>query len=264
MPRTPSQTTVVPLELSQSLSSFRSEYPDPLKVSFLMMRFQDTPAHKGVVAAVRNTLADYGMKALRADDRQYHSDLYWNIMTYIYGCGSGISVFERVEEESFNPNVAFEVGYMLALGKPVCLLKERTLKALHTDLAGKLYRTFDAFDPQNSVPAPLEKWLSDQEALAKTYSVLSDLFAGNEVQDKECRRILVMLSPGRTMNWREIRVSLGFSGGDSDCPTHKRLMRLRDLSLIEQIESGTDAGRYRVRSEVVPLVRKFVEKLIKW
>ena len=31
-------------------------------------------------------------------------------------------MFERLESERYNPNVALEVGYMMALGKPVCLL----------------------------------------------------------------------------------------------------------------------------------------------
>ena len=31
-------------------------------------------------------------------------------------------MFERIESERHNPNVALEVDYMMALGKPVCLL----------------------------------------------------------------------------------------------------------------------------------------------
>lgn len=87
--------------------------------------------------------------AIRADDKQYHDDddLFSNILTYIHGCGFGIAVFERIEIDELNPNVALEVGYMVALGKSICFLKDNTLRTLHADLVGKLYRVFDSLDP---------------------------------------------------------------------------------------------------------------------
>ena len=85
-----------------------------------------------------------------------------NILTYLHGCGFALAVFERIEQEDFNPNVSLEVGYMMALGKDVCLLKDRTLKTLHTDLVGHLYRTFDPQDPVTSIQPELTKWLTDK------------------------------------------------------------------------------------------------------
>ena len=58
--------------------------------------------------------------------------------------------------------MSLEVGYMLALGKPVCLAKDRTLRGLHTDLVGKLYKVFDPQDPQGTSPTQLLKWLRDK------------------------------------------------------------------------------------------------------
>ena len=107
-------------------------------------------------------LKKYGINALRADDKQYHEDLYWNVLTYIYGCNFGIAVFERLEDDLFNSNVALEVGYMRALSKPLCLLKDRTIATLQTDLIGKLYKSFDPQDPKSSIPPELRKWLTDQ------------------------------------------------------------------------------------------------------
>lgn len=69
---------------------------------------------------------------------------------------------ERIEADDFNPNVSLEVGYMFALKKPVCLLKDKTLKTLHTALVGKLYRVFDPQDPASSVPPVLTQWLEDK------------------------------------------------------------------------------------------------------
>ena len=91
-----------------------------------------------------------------------HDDLFWNIMTYIYGSGFGIAVFERIEEQEFNPNISFEVGYMLGLRKRVLLLKDKKLKNLNTDLMGKLYKTFDPQNISKTVRPALQKWLKDK------------------------------------------------------------------------------------------------------
>ena len=51
---------------------------------------------------------------------------------------------------------------MFGLRKPVCLLKDKTLEALHTDLVGKLYRSFDALKPEDDIRRHLDKWLKDK------------------------------------------------------------------------------------------------------
>jgi hypothetical protein len=52
---------------------------------------------------------------------------------------------------------------MFALIRKVCLLKDRTLTSLQTDLVGKLYREFDTQDPQRTIRPHLAKWLADYE-----------------------------------------------------------------------------------------------------
>lgn len=152
----------IPSEILTSLDSFRADFQNTSKTAFLMMRFGNTRAHSEIVQSIRETVIPLGISALRADDREYHEDLYYNVLTYIYGCDFGIAVFERIEEEEFNPNVSLEVGCMFGLRKPVCLLKDRTLKTLQTDLMGKLYREFDPQDPRNTIPVQLQKWLRDK------------------------------------------------------------------------------------------------------
>jgi hypothetical protein len=155
----------IPIEIQQSLREFRLDHPDSNKVAFVMMKFGTTPAHDNIVRGINNALAPHGLRAVRADDKEYHSDLYFNILTYLYGCGFGIAVFERIETEDFNPNVSLEVGYILALGKHVCLLKDKTLSKLHTDLVGKLYRMFDPQDPATSIPSVLTKWMTEKRII---------------------------------------------------------------------------------------------------
>jgi hypothetical protein len=132
-----------PPEIQQSIREFRLDHPDPSKVAFLMMKYGKTKAHSNIVDGINQALTSHGIVAVRADEKDYHADLYPNILTYIYGCGFGIAVFERIEQDDFNPNVSLEVGYMIALGKKVCLLKDQTLPKLHTDLVSKLYKEFD-------------------------------------------------------------------------------------------------------------------------
>lgn len=152
----------VPVEIQQSLRAFKLDHPNPKKVAFIMMQFGSTPAHDKIVRGIRDTLTPYGLTAVRADDKEYHSSLLPNIQTYLHGCDFGIAVFERIEQDDFNPNVSLEVGYMMAMGKDVCLLKDKTLRTLHTDLVGRLYRTFDPQDPVISIPLELTKWMKDK------------------------------------------------------------------------------------------------------
>jgi hypothetical protein len=151
-----------PVEIQDSLARFRLDHPDEDKVAFIVMRFGQTGLHEKVVKGIKSALEPHGITGLRADDKQYHDDLFNNVLTDIHGCGLGIAVFERIESNEFNPNVSLEVGYMMALRRHVCLLKDKTLGVLHSDLVGKLYRSFDPQDPIRSIPPVLRQWLSDK------------------------------------------------------------------------------------------------------
>ena len=154
-----------PQELSLFLRGMRVDYPDPTRCGFVMMKFEGTQLHERILKAAVDTCANHGIKALRADTKRYADDLLSNVRTYMHGCGFGIAIFERLTSNDFNPNVSLEVGYMMALGKPVCLLKDSTLTSLPTDLIGRLYEPFDTQNPEDSIPPVLKKWLSDKSLL---------------------------------------------------------------------------------------------------
>ena len=151
----------MPVEIQESLKRFEVDYPDETKVAFIMMRFSKTRSHDEVVDAVKKSLKTNHITGLRADDKEYHEDTLWNIRTYLNGCSFGIAIFERIESEDYNSNVGLEVGYTLALGKKVCLLKDQTMKTLQSDLMGRLYQPFDTRDASNCIPKVLTKWLKD-------------------------------------------------------------------------------------------------------
>ena len=137
-------------EIFPTLKNFRDDYDNYDKRCFIIMKFSETNLHKRILKAIKTCLDEHSIKGLRADDKDYSDELFRNIKIYMHGCEFGIAVFERLEKEDFNPNISFEIGYMNALGKPVCLLKDKTLKALHTDIVGKLYKEFDTQHPEET------------------------------------------------------------------------------------------------------------------
>jgi hypothetical protein len=112
-------------------------------------------------------MKSHGFDLVRADDQVYFEDLLTNIQAHIYGCRFAIAVVERILTNDFNPNVSLEVGYCLGLRKPVCLLKERTLPRLPSDLVGRLYDEFDGQDVRGSIPPTVERWLRNGGIIPK-------------------------------------------------------------------------------------------------
>jgi hypothetical protein len=147
-------------KIRQNVRLLIDEHPAERGRAFLIMRLGQTRIHDEIACVIRKALLEHGIVTLRADDREYCDDLFENVLTYMYGCEFGVAVFERIEKDDFNPNVTLEVGYMMALGKPVCLLKDATLQTLSTDLSGKLYREFEPYAVQETVPKALASWLT--------------------------------------------------------------------------------------------------------
>lgn len=150
-----------PPELNLSLDRLRRKYPDPAKLGFLVMRFTSGKAFSAIVTAIKETATKHGISIVRADEHEFHADLWGNVRTFLHGCSFGVTVYERIEQDEPNANVGLEIGYLLAMSKPVLLLKERTVKTLQADLMGKLYKEFDEHDPEGSIPGQLTKWLVD-------------------------------------------------------------------------------------------------------
>jgi hypothetical protein len=159
-----------PVEIRESLEEFREEHKGR-RTAFIMMPFSDGKPHKRIFKAIKSILATYDIEALRADERTYEDDLLPNILTYIYGCDVGIAVFERISGETFNPNVSLEVGYWMALRKPICYLRDKTLPKLHSDLISKLYYEFDTYEPEKTIDKVMRKWVG--QLLAKNLGTSS-------------------------------------------------------------------------------------------
>lgn len=147
--------------LSPYVAALFKDAPSYEQNVFVIMRFVPTPPLQAIHKILCSSLSRMGLKPLRADDKSYHHELWSNVCTYMIGCSKAVVIFEDIELREFNPNVALEFGFMRALNKPCLILKERRLPKPPSDIVGHLWREFDSFDPEGSIPPQISKWLVD-------------------------------------------------------------------------------------------------------
>lgn len=155
----------VPIHLMKAVEKIKADHPDKT-IAFLIMRFTKGRHYDHIVKAIKDSLADQNIVVLRADDKQYHDDVLYNILAYIYACHFGIAVFDRITDNNINPNITFEVGFMMGLNKEVCLMKEKSLQSLNTDIIGRLYREFDIQEIDSTIAHSILKWIDDKELMS--------------------------------------------------------------------------------------------------
>jgi hypothetical protein len=141
------------------LRTFMSDHPVYERNVFIMMRFSDAPAVEQIHASIKSALAEYGLRGIRADDRDYTGELWSNVEVYLTGCKYGIAVFEDVADTNFNPNVGLELGYLIGRRKRTLILKDRNLPSLHADVLHRLYSAFDMQDINGSIRREVGRWV---------------------------------------------------------------------------------------------------------
>lgn len=146
--------------LEPYLRKFLEDHPEPSRNVFIMMRFSDSPQMREIHEAIVAGLAEHGLNAVRADDRDYTGEVWSNIEVYLTGCQYGIAVFEDIEKRDFNPNVSLELGYLMGRAKRSLLLKEKRLPNMPSDVVHRLYKEFDGFDIGNSIKREIGIWIT--------------------------------------------------------------------------------------------------------
>jgi len=140
---------------------FLQDHPDIDRNVFLMMRFKTGEQYEETMRTLRQEMAKYGLKVLRADDKDYTGDLWDNVCLYMLGSRYGVAVFEEIDKREFNPSVALELGFMLAQNKRCLILKDQRMTYMPTDILGKLYKEFDTFNIETSIRTCVESWARD-------------------------------------------------------------------------------------------------------
>lgn len=154
---------LAPPELIKPLRAFLEKHPFDLNV-FGMTRFPGKPEEGELdpiapaLDVTREVCAEHGYEFHLASDRQIVDDLWANVAAHMWGCHYGIAFFEERTPRGLNYNLTIEVGSCLVLGRRLALLKDEPLKALPTDLTGKIYREVNLEDP-DTVRAEVAGWL---------------------------------------------------------------------------------------------------------
>lgn len=172
-----------PDELKDKIRLFREEHLNG-KTAFIMTSFAEE--HKSTIELIKSVLHSYNITPCLANKQGgEHNDYLWqNIEVFIHGCDFGIGIYaddsilkgrnekeyKKRDKELFkririNPNMSQEVGYMLGLQKKVCILKDKKLDKLPTDLAGRIYVEYsDEFDLKKQ----LGEWITNKVLPKKT------------------------------------------------------------------------------------------------
>ena len=77
------------------------------------------------------------------------------------GSSYGVAVFEEIDIREFNPSVALELGFMLALNNRCLILKNIRMSRMPTDIVGKLYKEFDTYQIAKTVEVAIKSWVHD-------------------------------------------------------------------------------------------------------
>ena len=114
-----------------------------------------------VYEIIKDIFASKGYSAIRADEKEFTNDLWENVRVYLECCNVAVAIFDKDDQDNYNPNVAIEVGYMLSKGNQVCLLKDKKLPKLPSDLISKMYKEYDSDDVEGTLPEQLGLWIRD-------------------------------------------------------------------------------------------------------
>lgn len=155
-------TAQTSFSLMKPLIGFRSEILGQIKKFpfesnvFLMLRFRD--ANRALSDFIIETLSEAGLNGVRAD----HAD--WNITNNVYNpvaclycCKYGIALFDEAEaNQSYNPNVIYELGMMHCLHRECLILKNDSLPPVPFDLIKDLSMPYKG---ELAVRTNVQRWL---------------------------------------------------------------------------------------------------------
>lgn len=121
------------------IETFMEGHPFDKSV-FIMVRYRERNTR--LVAVIKNALAREGLFGLLAAEHKLTDDLY-NPVACLLCCARGIAVFDKPEpRETFNPNVAYELGMLHLLNRRCLILKHSSLSTLQTDILMKVYTPY--------------------------------------------------------------------------------------------------------------------------
>jgi hypothetical protein len=131
------------------MKDFLQQHPFDRSV-FIMIRYR---GNAKLISAVKTAVTSCEINhkpffPVLARDHKLTNDLY-NPIACLLCCSLGIAIFDKEKAgETYNPNVAYELGMMHLLNRTCLLLKHQSLKNLQTDILMKLYENYSG--PQSA------------------------------------------------------------------------------------------------------------------
>jgi hypothetical protein len=136
-------------ELIQPLIGFKKNIESQLarfpfeENVFLMMKFR--PSNKDLSDFIIENLQSHGLRGVRADANDWNiTRNVYNPISVLYCCKYGIALFDEPEkDQTYSPNVAYELGIMHYQQKECLILRHASLSAVPFDLVKDLYVTYE-------------------------------------------------------------------------------------------------------------------------
>lgn len=132
------------------------------KAVLVLMRAANLPPLHELFRVIAVQASALGLEAVRPEQRLVAPDLWRNSEAYMRAADAAIAVFDDLPEPwrhlpSHSPRLAVEVGYMLGQGKPVMLLRDRSLAVQPSELKAS-YRRWRGIEP-DSAADEVRAWL---------------------------------------------------------------------------------------------------------
>lgn len=125
-----------------------------------------------------------GFNIKTATDVRRTGDFLQKITKLIMGCGFGVAVFSKETPPRTLGNVFFEVGYCLALGKPVVFVVSGGREAVPSDFVRSEWINFDPLDV-GQFHADLDAAMNGLKEQSEFFQLLADAAWDAEVVDYE-------------------------------------------------------------------------------
>lgn len=137
-----------------------------------MMHYGRGNLYYRIEGAVLSVLRRYGFDGLLARSQTYEPVLWKNAEICMRRSRYGIAFFEHDKEHlGFNPNVTMEIGFMIALGKRVLILKDHRLPDLPRNLIERTFHEFSSNQLEKDIDKAITKFLRDQGEVQVTETI---------------------------------------------------------------------------------------------
>ncbi|HET9165501.1 MAG TPA: hypothetical protein VFP11_05860 [Candidatus Angelobacter sp.] len=137
-----------------------------------MMHYGRGNLYDRMEGAILSVLRRYGLDGLLARDQTYEPVLWKSAKICMRHSRYGIACFEYDKEHlAFNPNVTMEIGFMLALGKRVLILKDHRLPDLPRNLVERTFQEFSSSQLEKDIDEAITKFLRDQGEVQVTETI---------------------------------------------------------------------------------------------